>query len=126
MIMLFDAFIPILYFLLGGIVFVLIMQTISKLTRPKGKQSEIKQSVYECGEIPTTENVRQQFNYQYYIYAIVFAGLDVLSIVTYSWATSNNKLSANTLLIFSVFTGVLILAFIYVAITTIKWKKTVL
>lgn len=120
---LFDQFIPVLVFGLAGIIFVAIMMTLSILNKAKTKPSELKLMTYECGEIPAAESEGFQLNYQYFIYAIVFTVLDILSIFLYSWAVSQNRLSDNTLLTLGIFVGLMVLAFIYVAYESKHWKR---
>lgn len=126
--MFFDDIIPILVLALAGAIFIGIMMFLSVISRPKPVQSELKLQTYECGEPPYEDRIGIQFNYQYFIYAIVFTALDVLVVFLYSWAVSGDAfvLSALALIPLGVFVGFLVLAFGYTAFRTKDWKKNVL
>ena len=126
MAMLFDAIIPILWLGLAGVIFIAFMMTLSILTKPKGEKTPLKLQSYECGEVPVTDRLGFQFNYQYFIYAIVFTGLDVMSIFLYAWAINSERFSTNSLILMGVFVGMLMLTFLYIAVRTRKWRKNVI
>jgi NADH-quinone oxidoreductase subunit A len=94
--------------LYGIVVFLLtlLMFVLSYLLRPHNPQSEEKLSPYECGQIPIGE-VRSTFPYSYYLYAIVFAVVDVLSAFLFILSLSNLRL--NLAAIWSAFMFILIL-----------------
>ena len=124
--MLFDDIIPVLVLGLAGVIFVAIMMFLSVLTRPKGTKSPLKLATYECGEEPYEDRIGIQFNYQYFVYAIVFTALDVIAIFLYGWAASSVTLQTFALIPLAVFVGFILLAFLYTAIKTKDWKKKVM
>ncbi|MHA1115428.1 MAG: NADH-quinone oxidoreductase subunit A [Candidatus Heimdallarchaeum aukensis] len=124
--MLFDAIIPVLALGLAGMIFVGIMMTLSVLTKPKGEKTKLKLQTYESGEVPVTDRLGFQFNYQYFVYAIVFTALDVMSIFLYAWAVDSARLETNTLLTILGFITILFLGFVYVSVATREWKKNIM
>jgi NADH-quinone oxidoreductase subunit A len=103
------SYIELLPVMLYGIVvflLTLLMFVLSYLLRPHDPQSEEKLSPYECGQIPIGE-VRATFPYSYYLYAIVFAVVDVLSAFLFILSLSNLRL--NLAAIWSAFVFILIL-----------------
>ena len=124
--MLFDDIIPILVLALAGAIFIGIMMFLSVISRPKGTKSDLKLMTYECGEEPVQDHIGFQFNYQYFVYAIVFTALDVIAIFLYSWAASSMVLAATVLIPIAIFVGFLVLAFGYTAYQTRDWKKNVM
>jgi NADH-quinone oxidoreductase subunit A len=97
---------PVMFF--GIVVFSLtmLMFLLSYLLRPHGAQSEEKLSPYECGQIPIGE-ARATFPYSYYLYAIVFAVVDVLSSFLFILAASTLRL--NVAVIWATFIFIVIL-----------------
>jgi NADH-quinone oxidoreductase subunit A len=69
---------PVMFYGIVIFLLTLLMFMLSYLLRPHDPQSEEKLSPYECGQIPIGE-ARATFPYSYYLYAIVFAVVDVLS-----------------------------------------------
>lgn len=49
------------------------------------KSYPAKNSTYECG-METAGNARVQFNFRYYLFAVIFVALDVLTVFLYPWA----------------------------------------
>ena len=124
--MFFGDIIPILVLALAGAIFIGIMMFLSVISRPRPKQSDLKLQTYECGEEPYEDRIGIQFNYQYFIYAIVFTALDVLAVFLYSWAISGDDYLYFALIPLGIFVGMLLLAFGYTAFQTRDWKKNVL
>ena len=124
----FGDIIPIIVLALAGAIFIGIMMFLSVISRPKPKQSELKLQTYECGEEPYEDRIGIQFNYQYFIYAIVFTALDVLAVFLYSWVISGDAFlfSAVALIPLGIFVGFILLAFGYTAYRTRTWKKNAL
>lgn len=55
------------------------------------KESEIKNSVYECGIVPFSD-AKIKFNIRYFNYAILFLVFDIETIFLYPFALSLNSL----------------------------------
>ena len=83
------------------------------------KPNPIKNSTYECG-METIGKSWVQFNFRYYVYALLFVVFDVLVVFLYPWAVEVRQLEG-----FS-FIGVLILVFIVMVGYVYAWRKKVL
>ncbi|MBI4361568.1 MAG: NADH-quinone oxidoreductase subunit A [Euryarchaeota archaeon] len=71
-------------FVLLGILFPITGIMATKLMRPHRPNAR-KESAYECGEIPIGETP-PQFNFQYYVFALIFVVFDILSVFLFLWA----------------------------------------
>jgi NADH-quinone oxidoreductase subunit A len=110
-------------FLIIGAAFILVTLGIPiVLTRlgvvPK-KPSKVKQETYECG-METTGRSWVQFNFRYYIYALMLIVFDVLAVFLYPWAASLGDLGATGFFVMAFFLFVVTVAYIY------AWKKKAL
>ena len=83
--------------------------------RPQ-KPDPVKLDVYECG-MQTIGGRWGQFNFRYYMYAILFVVFDVEVIFIYPWAAKFNKLGAFALVEMMVFILILMVAWAY------AWRK---
>lgn len=114
----FLEFLPIIVFAAAAIALVLVVLILSALLRPHVPQSETKLSPYECGEEPVGE-ARMNFPYSYYIYAIIFAVVDVLTALLFMFAVAfhipEGTLRFSVVLVLQVFilVGVLVVGLIY-------------
>ena len=88
---LFNDFLPVIGIFIAGVCFIAIMMFMSYFSRPRQKQSDLKLATYECGEEAYSDRIGFQFNYQYFIYAIVFAILDILAVFLFSWALTEKR-----------------------------------
>ena len=73
-----DAYMPVAIFLAIAVVFPFLVYFITRLVRPD-KPSPLKNTVYECGEEPEGE-AQIQFNFQYYMFALIYVVFDVAAI----------------------------------------------
>jgi len=80
-----TAFKEILFFVVGGLLFVGIGSSVSRLLRPHLPNPE-KLSTYESGEEPTG-HARGKFNTHFYVIALVFLLFEVEVILLFPWAT---------------------------------------
>jgi NADH-quinone oxidoreductase subunit A len=80
-----SVFGEVLLFLIGGVVFLLVMFFISRLVRPH-RPNDQKLSTYESGEEPIG-NAWTQFNIRFYIVALIFILFEVELIFLFPWAT---------------------------------------
>ncbi len=118
---LFEQFLPVILLLGSGTLFAILMLTASKLTRAKGVPSEAKYDTYECGEVPIgTSHI--QFDYQYYIYAILFAIMDVITLFLGSWMVFQYRLDFGVLAIVGGFLGIVTLGLAYALVSIRKWR----
>ena len=110
-------------FLIIGAAFILVTLSIPIiLTRfgvvPK-KPSKVKQATYECG-METTGRSWVQFNFRYYIFALMLIVFDVLAIFLYPWASRLRQLGATGFFAIAFFLFVITVAYLY------AWKKKAL
>lgn len=76
----------------------------------------LKDSIYECGEIPIGEPwVR--FRVGYYVFALAFVVFDVETVFLYPWAIVIRELGVYGLVQMAVFIGILALGLAY------AWRK---
>ncbi|HET6383476.1 MAG TPA: NADH-quinone oxidoreductase subunit A [Armatimonadota bacterium] len=82
-----DSFIPVLVFMLFGLLMSGVILLVSRLLRTHRPQNYDKLSTYECGE-RSLGPAWAQFNIRYYIFALAFVVFDVETIFIYPWAVS--------------------------------------
>ena len=82
---------PIMFFGIVTFLLTLLMFLLSYVLRPHNPQSERKLSPYECGQLPIGE-AQAAFPYSYYLYAIVFAAVDILSSFMFILAASTLRM----------------------------------
>lgn len=123
----------VLLFLLAGIAFVFASIAFSRIMAwllGHRKPDPIKQSTYECGELPVgTSFIR--FNIRFYIVALIFIIFDVEVVALFPWAIIFKKslaLKGDAILMFAemfVFVLILIVGLIYVwRKGDLQWVKT--
>ena len=78
--------------------------------------SAAKNSTFECG-METIGKTWVQFNFRFYIYALVFLVLDVLVVFLYPWAVTLRNLG------YSGLTGIFILIAIVITGYIYAWRK---
>lgn len=105
-------------FAIVGILFMVLVFSVSRLLRPSHKSKE-KLSSYECGMTPFGGEW-SQFNVRFYIFALLFLIFDVEIAFLYPWAIIFRKLGVATFIEMMLFVGILVLGLIY------AWKKGVL
>lgn len=76
----------------------------------------IKGSTYECG-METIGKSWVQFNFRYYIFAILFVAFDILTVLLYPWAVNLEVLGPFSLVAVAVFFVILAVGYIY------AWRK---
>ena len=80
------------------------------------KPDPVKLDVYECG-MQTIGGRWGQFNFRYYMYALLFVIFDVEVIFIFPWAVKFNKLGLFALIEMMVFILILMLGWVY------AWRK---
>lgn len=83
--------------------------------RPKNP-TPVKLEPYECG-VQTIGGTWNQYNFRYYLYAILFVIFDVEVIFLYPWATKFIGLELFALIEMAVFVGILLVGWAY------AWRK---
>jgi NADH-quinone oxidoreductase subunit A len=110
-------------FLIIGAAFILITLGIPIILARFGvvprKPSKVKQETYECG-METTGRSWIQFNFRYYIYALMLIVFDVLVVFLYPWAASLNGLGAAGFFMIVFFLFIVSVGYVY------AWKKKAL
>ncbi|MFQ5553267.1 MAG: NADH-quinone oxidoreductase subunit A [Thermoplasmata archaeon] len=76
--MVLELYYPVAIFVLIAISFPFLTYLATRLLR-KDRPTPLKQTTYECGEVPEGE-ANIQFNFQYYLFAIMFIVFDVAAI----------------------------------------------
>ena len=87
--------------------------------RPK-KPNPVKSSLYECGVQPIGPSRWSQFNFRYYMYALLFVIFDVETVFIYPWAIRFQKLGLFALIEMLVFVMILVIGLVY------AWRKKAL
>ena len=107
-------------FLLVAIFFGLITVLLPKALRLVGivprKPNPVKYTTYECG-METIGPSWVQFNFRYYIFALLFLVFDVLVVFLYPWAVAFQEGGWVAFAAMLVFVAVLFSGFVY------AWKK---
>jgi len=73
-----DAYMPVAIFFGIAVLFPVIVYFMTRLVRPQ-KPTPQKDITYECGELPEGE-AQVQFNFQYYMFALIYVVFDVAAI----------------------------------------------
>ena len=76
----------------------------------------VKLEAYECG-VQTIGGTWNQFNFRYYLYAILFVIFDVEVVFLYPWATKFIRLELFALIEMGVFVAILLVGWAY------AWRK---
>ena len=95
---------------------VLLSWLLQRLRVRPSKPDPVKSEIYECG-METIGGRWVQFNFRYYLYALLFLLFDVTAVFIYPWAIRLNTLGAYALLELLAFVGILTLGWAY------AWRK---
>ena len=101
---------------LMGLVTVLLPKVLRRLHIVPSRPDPVKSSTYECG-METIGRAWVQFNFRYYIFALLFVIFDVLVVFLYPWAVSFRGIGLVGFVAMLVFLAVLFVGFVY------AWKK---
>lgn len=86
------------------------------------KPTAEKLTTYECG-MQTFGDARIQFNFRYYIFAVFFVALDVLTVFLYPWAINLKGLGLFGYVAVLVFFIIIMVAYIYAWLKgALQWK----
>ena len=110
-----DNYLPILIFILVGILVGVGPLVMGYLLGPRRPDSE-KDSPYECG-FEAFESARMKFDVRYYLVAILFIIFDLEIAFLFPWAVALTDLGLFAFWAMVVFLGILVVGFIY------EWKK---
>ncbi len=100
-----------------GLGLVIIFKILNVLLAPKRDTSKQIEGLnvfiaYECGEVPVGD-ARSRFNFQYYVFALVFVVFDVVASLFVTWAVVIKQLQLNGLISISIFLGTVGIGFVY-------------
>ena len=87
--------------------------------RPR-KPNPVKRQVYECGVEPIGGRRWSQFNFRYYVYALLFVIFDIETVFLYPWAVQYQQLGLFALFEMLVFVLILVIGLVY------AWRKRAL
>lgn len=110
-----ENYLPILVFLLMGVVFGLAPLIAGFVLGPNRPDSE-KLSPYECG-FEAFEDSRMKFDVRYYLVAILFIIFDLEIAFLFPWAVVLEDIGWFGFFAMMVFLGILVIGFVY------EWKK---
>lgn len=85
-----NPYLPVLMFLVFGIVFGAIMSFLSWYLGPR-KYNKVKHETYECG-VPMVGNARDKMSVKFYLTAILFILFDIETVFLYLWARTFRSL----------------------------------
>ena len=89
-----SAFGTMLVFIIGAVVFLMVMMGLSRLLRTQKPNAE-KLTSYECGE-EADDTAQGQFNPRFYVVALVFILFDVELLLLFPWAIVFGDTALNT------------------------------
>lgn len=110
-----QNYLPVLMFMIIGILGGLIAPLIGFLLAPRRPDSE-KLSPYECG-FPPVDDARIPFDIRFYLVAILFIIFDLETAFLVPWAVVFRHLGWFGMAVMGIFLGILTVGFIY------EWKK---
>lgn len=110
-----ESYLPILVFLVIGLLFGLVPMTAGFLLGPRKPDKE-KLSAYECGFEPF-EDARMKFDVRYYLVAILFILFDLEIAFLFPWAIVLPEIGGFGFVAMMLFLGILVVGFIY------EWMK---
>ena len=110
-----ENYLPVLIFIVIGILFGGVMIVLGFLLGPSKPDSE-KLSAYECG-FEAFEDARMKFDVRFYLVAILFIIFDLEIAFLFPWAVVLRDIGMFGFLAMVLFLGILVIGFIY------EWKK---
>jgi NADH-quinone oxidoreductase subunit A len=110
-----DAYVPILLFIIVGLLIGAAPMLIGALLGPRRPDPE-KLSPYECG-FEAFEDARMKFDVRYYLVAILFILFDLEIAFLFPWAAVINDIGFAGFISMMIFLAILTVGFIY------EWMK---
>jgi len=110
-----ENYLPILVFIVLGVVFGAVPIAMSMLVAPN-KPDDEKLSTYECGFEPF-EDSRLKFDVRFYLVAILFIIFDLEIAFLFPWAVVLTEIGWFGFISMAIFLAILVIGFIY------EWKK---
>ena len=106
-----DSYLPVLLFILIGLVVGVAPQVLGYLLGPK-RPDEAKNSPYECG-FEAFEDARMKFDVRYYLIAILFILFDLEIAFLFPWAVALRDIGILGFIDMMIFLAILIAGFVY-------------
>jgi len=106
-----ENYLPILVFLIVGLLFGVVPITLGFLLGPRNPDAE-KLSAYECGFEPF-EDARMKFDVRYYLVAILFILFDLEIAFLFPWAIVLPEIGLFGFFAMVLFLSILVVGFIY-------------
>lgn len=127
MIPILEQYLSALILFILAVVTVVAFILINKFMAPKRNTTNQFEGInsfvaYECGEVPIGE-AQSRFNFQYYVFALVFVVFDVVSSLLVAWALIINDSTTDSIAVViaaAVFVIILLVGFLY------WWKRNAL
>jgi NADH-quinone oxidoreductase subunit A len=110
-----DQYLPVLLFILIGLVTGIAPQVLGYVLGPN-RPDPAKNSPYECG-FEAFEDARMKFDVRYYLIAILFILFDLEIAFLFPWAVSLKEIGTIGFWAMMEFVGILVIGFVYM------WKK---
>ena len=110
-----DQYLPVLLFIVVGIVIGVAPMAIGKILGPHRPDPE-KLSPYECG-LEAFEDARMKFDVRYYLVAILFILFDLEIAFLFPWAVSLDAIGFFGFAAMMIFLAILVVGFVY------EWMK---
>ncbi len=109
--MLADDYMGVAVFAVISLLFPTLVFFLSRYLRPPADDPRGR-TTYECGEVPIGE-AQIQFHFQYYIYAIMFVALDIVTVFALIWGLVFSGLSDAAKMFMLLFLGMLVVGVTY-------------
>ena len=110
-----DQYLPVLLFILIGLVVGIAPQVLGYILGPN-RPDPAKNSPYECG-FEAFEDARMKFDVRYYLVASLFILFDLEIAFLFPWAVALKDIGAVGFWAIMEFVGILVIGFVYM------WKK---
>ena len=110
-----EQYLPVLLFIIVGLLVGVAPQVIGYLLGPK-KPDAAKNSPYECG-FEAFEDARMKCDVRYYLVAILFILFDLEIAFLFPWAVSLKEIGFTGFMAMMIFLAILVVGFAY------EWKK---
>jgi NADH-quinone oxidoreductase subunit A len=110
-----ENYLPVLLFLIIGVLFGVVPILAGKLIGPNRPDSE-KLSPYECG-FEAFEDSRMKFDVRFYLVAILFIIFDLEIAFLFPWAVALDEIGMFGFVAMVIFLTILVIGFVY------EWKK---
>jgi NADH-quinone oxidoreductase subunit A len=110
-----NQYMPVLLFILVGVVVGVLPQAIGYILGPN-RPDTAKNSSYECG-FEAFEDARMKFDVRYYLVAILFILFDLEIAFLFPWAAALKDIGLVGFWSVMIFLSILVVGFIY------EWKK---